>query len=41
MNDKKAHQLPQCPGPAQCPLGIEHPPNGQEFVLGCSLCRRG
>jgi E3 ubiquitin-protein ligase MYCBP2 len=40
MTNKKAHQLPQCPGPTQCPLGIKHPPNGQEFVLGCSLCLR-
>jgi len=41
MNDKKAHQLQQCAGPAQCPLGIKHPPNGTEFILGCSLCRSG
>ena len=20
-------------------LGIEHPPNGEEFSIGCSLCR--
>lgn len=37
--------LPRCPaGPAgqqltgSCPLGIEHPPNGQEHCLGCGLC---
>lgn len=27
-----------CPG-AGCELGFEHPPNGQEFALGCRKCR--
>jgi hypothetical protein len=28
------------PGPAECPLGVYHPPNGtEEFCLGCVLCR--
>ena len=31
-------KLQQCEGPEQCSLGIEHPPNGEEFVLGCALC---
>ena len=30
--------LPQCPGPDKCPLGIAHPPNGEEHVLGCTAC---
>ncbi|XP_060598858.1 E3 ubiquitin-protein ligase MYCBP2-like [Ruditapes philippinarum] len=37
--------LPKCPaGPCgkqlteDCPLGIEHAPNGTEFCLGCGLC---
>jgi len=25
--------------PGTCPLKIAHPPNGVEFLLGCSLCR--
>lgn len=36
---------PKCPvGPGgkklkgKCPLGIAHPPTGEEFCLGCGLC---
>mmetsp|Transcript_34298 Transcript_34298/g.58730 ORF Transcript_34298/g.58730 Transcript_34298/m.58730 type:complete len:467 (+) Transcript_34298:30-1430(+) len=31
-------KLPLCPGKDECPLGIEHPPNGEEYVLGCACC---
>lgn len=43
-----AHLLPQCPvapraqrmDPAGgCPLRVQHPPTGQEFSLGCGVCR--
>jgi E3 ubiquitin-protein ligase MYCBP2 len=41
-----AQQLPQCPaGPCgrqlegDCPLGMQHPPSGEECALGCSICR--
>uniref|UniRef100_A0A7S4II00 RING-type domain-containing protein n=1 Tax=Vannella robusta TaxID=1487602 RepID=A0A7S4II00_9EUKA len=30
--------LKACEGPDTCPLGVEHPPNGEEFVLGCAYC---
>lgn len=36
-NDKKA-----CPGNCKkegCPLKVDHPPSGEEFALGCGLCR--
>ncbi|KAJ0183668.1 hypothetical protein K1T71_000091 [Dendrolimus kikuchii] len=43
------HTLPQCPaGPKgeqlpgsmeQCPLHVQHPPTGEEFALGCGVCR--
>ena len=36
-NDKKA-----CPGTNKsdgCPLKVDHPPSGEEFALGCGLCR--
>ncbi|CAH2036091.1 unnamed protein product, partial [Iphiclides podalirius] len=43
------HLLPQCPaGPKceqlpgsseQCPLHVQHPPTGEEFALGCGVCR--
>ena len=23
----------------RCPLKIQHPANGEEFSLGCSICR--
>ncbi|KAH8041514.1 hypothetical protein HPB51_016959 [Rhipicephalus microplus] len=40
-------QLPHCPaGPKakqlegeECPLHIKHPPTGEEFALGCGVCR--
>ena len=39
--------LPQCPvGPKctqldgeECPLHVKHPPTGEEFALGCGVCR--
>ncbi|XP_050683096.1 E3 ubiquitin-protein ligase MYCBP2 [Leptidea sinapis] len=43
------HTLPQCPtGPRceqligtaeECPLHVQHPPTGEEFALGCGVCR--
>lgn len=32
-------KLPKCLGAESCKLKIKHPPNGEEFALGCSLCR--
>jgi len=40
-------KLPQCPaGPKakqllgdECPLHVMHPPTGEEFALGCGVCR--
>jgi len=33
-------KLPDIDGkPQKCPLGINHPPHGEEFCLGCGLCR--
>ncbi|KRZ20205.1 E3 ubiquitin-protein ligase rpm-1 [Trichinella pseudospiralis] len=40
-------QLPHCPaGPQarqlsgdQCPLNVDHPPTGEEYALGCGICR--
>eukprot|EP00825_Cyclidium_porcatum_P039779 TRINITY_DN4898_c0_g1_i1.p1 TRINITY_DN4898_c0_g1~~TRINITY_DN4898_c0_g1_i1.p1 ORF type:complete len:436 (-),score=56.00 TRINITY_DN4898_c0_g1_i1:71-1378(-) len=32
-------KLPKCSGKDQCPLKIDHKPNGEECALGCSLCR--
>ncbi|XP_061164758.1 E3 ubiquitin-protein ligase MYCBP2-like [Saccostrea echinata] len=44
--NKPKESLPKCPaGPcgkqlsgSECPLGIEHPPTGEEFVIGCAMC---
>ncbi|CAM1315881.1 MYCBP2 (predicted), partial [Pycnogonum litorale] len=41
------HELPHCPaGPKskqiegeECPLHVKHPPTGEEFALGCGICR--
>lgn len=38
VSKKKTKDLPKCPG-KKCPLGINHPPNGTEFALGCGICR--
>lgn len=32
-------QPPVCKGKDECPLKVDHPPNGQEFSLGCGFCR--
>ena len=40
-------ELPRCPaGPRsiqlegdECPLHVQHPPTGEEFALGCGVCR--
>ncbi|XP_071483043.1 E3 ubiquitin-protein ligase MYCBP2-like [Diadema antillarum] len=40
-------ELPHCPaGPGakqldveECPLHVQHPPTGEEFALGCGVCR--
>ena len=32
-------KLPQCCGGAQCPLKVKHPANGEEYALGCAICR--
>lgn len=39
LNRKAKSELPQCPGPALCPLKIRHIPNGEELALGCAICR--
>jgi len=39
FRDMDISQLPQCSGPLHCPLKIEHPPNGEEFVISCQLCQ--
>ncbi|XP_059059876.1 E3 ubiquitin-protein ligase MYCBP2 [Achroia grisella] len=43
------HQLPKCPAgpkgeqlpgtPEACPLHVEHPATGEEYALGCGVCR--
>lgn len=39
MSRKPKSELPKCSGPDKCPLRIQHPPNGEEYSLGCSICR--
>lgn len=31
-------KLPKC-GLSKCPLKVKHPDNGEEFAIGCSVCR--
>ena len=37
-NKKKIEEYDQCKGGKDCSIGIAHPPNGEEFGLGCTLC---
>lgn len=39
LSQKTKDQLPKCPGPEKCPLKTVHPPNGEEYSLGCAICR--
>ncbi|KAL7983914.1 hypothetical protein Chor_000790 [Crotalus horridus] len=47
MTSISKEELPHCPaGPkskqlegAECPLHVVHPPTGEEFALGCGVCR--
>ena len=32
-------KLPKCPGTDKCPIKTRHPDNGDEYALGCSVCR--
>jgi hypothetical protein len=34
------NNLQKCPGSSQCPIGGNHPPNGEEYALGCGLCQK-
>jgi len=39
-NNTLLKEPPQCSGRMNCPLGVDHPPNGfEEMSLGCSRCR--
>lgn len=33
------NKITPCPGPGTCGLTVPHPDNGEEFALGCGLCR--
>lgn len=39
IRNKTEQELEQCKGVESCPLAIGHPPNGNEYALGCGLCR--
>ncbi|XP_034779591.2 E3 ubiquitin-protein ligase MYCBP2 isoform X5 [Acipenser ruthenus] len=47
MTSVSKEELPHCPaGPkgkqlegSECPLHVVHPPTGEEFALGCGVCR--
>ena len=32
-------ELPQYKGGRNCPLKVDHPENGDEYSLGCAICR--
>ena len=34
-----SNKITNCLGKNKCLLGIDHPPNGSEYALGCGLCR--
>ena len=43
----KNSEFPKCPvAPCakpmegkECPLHVQHPPTGEEYILGCGICR--
>jgi len=39
VSKKAKSDLPKCKGKTECPLKVDHKGNGDEFALGCSLCR--
>ena len=47
LTSMKKSEFPQCPvAPRakpmegnECPLHVKHPPTGEEFALGCGVCR--
>ena len=39
LSKKTAKELPKCTGAEGCPLKIKHPANGEEYSLGCAICR--
>ena len=39
VSKKAKKDLPQCSEAAKCPLKVQHPPNGDEYSLGCAVCR--
>jgi hypothetical protein len=39
VSRKAKSELPKCGGPASCPLKVKHPDNGEEYALGCAICR--
>lgn len=40
-HDRKGPAGPKCTGKADCPLGVDHPPNGSNkaFAVGCGMCK--
>ena len=37
--DRLKNTVPQCAGKDSCPLQLDHPPNGEEFAIGCAICK--
>ena len=40
LTKKPKNELPKCLGPQYCPVGGNHGKNGEEYALGCAICRR-
>jgi hypothetical protein len=40
-HDRRGPVGHKCKGKDDCPLGLEHPPNGtmKAFAVGCGMCR--
>jgi hypothetical protein len=39
LTKKARSKLPKCPGAKDCPLNGDHPAAGEEFYIGCQVCR--
>ena len=41
LNQYEKDKLPKCTDESSCPLKLKHPPNGEEFAIGCTICASG
>jgi len=38
-DDAGSENIIECKGSKDCPLNGRHPPNGEEYAIGCRMCK--